>query len=186
MNSSVEAAYGVSGPVPSGEHTGAYMTLAIIGIGLAGAGKSTALKHLAHLHNLVYISRDEIAYARWGHPHDQEHRDEVGQKADQDTEEALQQGRSVVLDSTFVCRQKRCAKIQFLREKGATRVVGVFFDTPYRLAAARNVSRRFVVPADVLEEQQRKLERDPPTLTDGFDHLYRSEEIDKLRRMEFI
>lgn len=161
------------------------MTLAIMGIGLAGAGKSTALSLLADLHKLVYVSRDEIAKLRWGHPHDQEHREEVGEEADRDTERALREGRPVILDSTFVCVRKRREKIAFLREKGATRVVGIFFDIPLSSASARNLARRFTVPADVLAEQYQKLMSDPPSLGDGFDGLYRSEEIARFRRTEF-
>lgn len=160
------------------------MLLAIMGIGLAGAGKTTKLKSLAEEYGLAYVSRDELALQYCGHPHDQSVRTEINNRADAATMAALGKGQHVVIDSTFVDKQKRCSKIQYLRLVGADRVVGVFFDVPFGTARKRNRQRKHAVPEGVIRDQFHKLTRDPPSLADGFDHLYRSSELDTLVRNE--
>lgn len=160
------------------------MVLALIGIGLAGSGKSTVLKALAKEYGMTYVSRDDIVEARCGNPHDQSFRSEAGVQADWHTLTSCAQGKPVVLDSTFVQKQKRCQKIHLLRTAKAKRIVGIFFDTPLAIAQERNRARQFVVPPRILVRQYKELVAHPPCLEDGFDQLYRADELDTLKRNE--
>jgi predicted kinase len=147
--------------------------MAFMSIGYAGAGKTTNLKRFAERYSFAYVSKDDIATERFGHPHQQVSRNEVAQEADLRTKTALAGGTSVVLDSTFVDVGKRREKIKLLREFGADRIIGILFDTPFAIAWLRNRRRQHVVPLSILHEQRRKLLAAPPTLADGFDHLFR-------------
>jgi predicted kinase len=160
------------------------MVLAIMGIGLAGSGKSTVLKSLALAHGFTYVSRDDIVEARCGNPHDQSFRSEAGVQAEWNTRMACLSGTSVVLDSTFVELAKRRRQIAFLRIVGALRVVGLFFDVPFALAREQNRSRTFVVSDAVLKRQNEHLTTDPPALEDGFDRIYRIHELETMKRIE--
>jgi predicted kinase len=162
------------------------MKRAFMGIGVAGSGKTTLLKPLAETHGLVYINTDTIAEQRFGHPHVQARREVIGGEADRLALAGLASGTSVVFDSTFVDIDKRRRKIHFLRERGADRIIGIFFDTPFAIAQERNRARRFVVPSPVMEWQREQLTMHPPGIKDGFDRLYRFEELDDLERNELV
>lgn len=161
------------------------MQVALMGIGIAGAGKTTLLKALAQRHGFEYISRDNLAEELTGNPHDQGCRGTISNLADTAAVIAFARGRSVVLDSTFADSEKRCRKTLYLRMVGADRVIGIIFDTPLAIASARNRARKFVVPESVIASQHRQLVAHPPSIADGFDRLYRAEEIAELERTEF-
>ncbi len=161
------------------------MTLAILTVGLSGSGKSTLLKSIAKAHDLVYISPDDIVEARCGNPHDQSFRSEAGVQADWHTMMSCAMGMPVILDSTFVDTQKRRSKIEFLRRSlRVPRIIGIFFDVPLPVALERNQQRPFVVPAPIVRRQHEQLMACLPSEADGFDIVYRSEEIEQLLRVE--
>jgi len=162
--------------------TGGYsMSIVIMGIGVAGSGKTTVLKGLADTYGFAYISRDTIAHALTGNPHDQSRRAEVANQANAKTLIAIAREKSVVLDSTFVDRDKRRQQITYLRRLGAKRVVGIYFNTPFPEACRRNRERTFVVPFSIVCEQHEKLAHHPPSTEDGFDRLYLAAELEELK-----
>lgn len=160
------------------------MTLAIMGIGIAGSGKTTALKHLAGRYGLAYISRDDLMEKLTGNPHQQAGREAIGNVADNLALIELGRAPGLIFDSTFVDPKKRARKIIHLRLIGADRVVGIFFDTSIFIARRRNRARNFIVPDNILREQYRMLERDPPSRADGFDELYSAEELPLFEKRE--
>lgn len=155
------------------------MTLAIVAIGIPGAGKTTVLKPLSEKYGLAYVSRDDIRETMLGAAEDQSRNKEVWEEANRRTVSALRAGTSVVLDSTFVEEWKRKEVLRFLRESGADRVIGLYFDTPFGIAKERNRTRERTVPDDVLESMRQKLLAAPPSLHDGFDAFYLVGQIEK-------
>lgn len=156
------------------------MNLAIIAIGIPGSGKTTILKPLALQHNIAYISRDDIRAEWYGDPHVQQDKDKVRAEAERRSHEALAASQSILKDSTFTQRAERVRTIASCREAGAERVIGIVFSTPPTLAKTRNAMREFSVRDEVIDMMAAELEADPPSLDDGFDALYSSDELDLL------
>lgn len=161
------------------------MKHAVMGVGIAGAGKTTVLKRLALRHRFAYISRDDLMLALTGDPHEQAGREMIGKFADNVALVELGRRPGVVIDSTFVDKTKRVRKIIHLRLIGADRVIGIFFDTPLAVARRRNRGRRFAVAEHILRAQYRMILEHPPALSDGFDALYSFKELSVLEEKEF-
>lgn len=145
-------------------------------IGLPGSGKTTFLKPLAEKYGLAYINRDDIREERLGDARDHSDQKAVWKEANRRTAKALAAGQGIALDATFLERWKRKSMIEFLRNNGADRVVGVFFDVPFEIAEERNKGRERTVPNEVMEWMRNKLAAEPPKLEEGFDALYPPEE----------
>ena len=156
------------------------MSIAIIAIGIPGSGKTTVLKPLAERYGLTYINRDDIREEILGDARDQSRNKEIWEEANRRTNASLIHGTGVVLDATFVESWKRKDMISFLHEAGASPIIGVFADVPLEVAKERNRGRDRIVPDDVLEWMYKKIQSEPPTLTEGFDALIGIDEIEKL------
>jgi predicted kinase len=132
----------------------------VILIGLPAAGKTTFYhQNFAETHR--HVSKD-----LWPHAAG---RDARQRRAVSD---ALADGASVVVDNTNPTIAERAAIIAVARTHGA-RVVGYFFDVTTRAAVARNAGRSAgqKVPNVAIFTVAKRLE--PPTLTEGFDQLFR-------------
>ncbi len=134
----------------------------VIFAGLQGAGKSTFYRQrFADSH--AYVSRDEFRRSR-------------NQLARQQAliRTALEAGRSVVVDNTSPTREVRVPIIALAREFGA-RVIGYDFVTPVIECVRRNRLRegKERVPDVAIYATAKK--REPLSLTEGFDELYRVE-----------
>jgi predicted kinase len=147
------------------------MSIALMAIGLPGSGKTTLLAPFAEGHGFAYVNRDDIREEIFGDPREQSRNKEVWEEANRRTALALSEGRSVVLDSTFLESWKRRDMIEFLRAAGASRVIGLVADAPYETALERNRSRDRVVPDEVMERMRATLAAEPPALEEGFDAL---------------
>jgi predicted kinase len=156
------------------------MSVAIIAIGIPGAGKTTVLKPLAERYGLTYINRDDIREEILGDARDQSQNKAVWEESNRRTAASLAHGTGVVLDNTFVESWKRKDMISFLHEAGASPIIGVFADVPLTIAKERNKGRDRVVPDDVLEWMHATLQKEPPSLAEGFDALIGLDEIEKL------
>src|SRR5262245_29081904 len=101
----------------------------VIFIGLPGAGKTTFYnERFAKTH--VHISKDRMSNNR--HPE---------RRQQHLLREALQAGRSVVIDNTNPSVESRAALLQIAKELGA-RTVAWFFDVPKDVAVKRNRQRK--------------------------------------------
>lgn len=130
----------------------------IIFVGLQASGKSTYYQtHLAATH--VHVSKDLMPKAR--------NRD-AKQLAMID--EALSQGRSVVVDNTNPTPAIRAPLIAMGRRHGA-RVVACYFETTVKDAVARNRKRegKARVPDVALFVAAKKMV--PPGVAEGFDEI---------------
>ena len=130
----------------------------IIFVGLQAAGKSTYYRnHFAATH--VHVSKDLMKNAR--------NRDV---KQEQMIEEALAQGRSVVVDNTNPTPAVRAPLIAAGRKQGA-RVVAYYFESTVKDAVARNRLRegKARVPDVAIFVTAKKMV--PPGLSEGFDEV---------------
>jgi predicted kinase len=129
-------------------------------IGLQGAGKSTfARSQLGDTH--AYVSRDLLRNNR--HP---------SQRQLQLIEEALREGRSVLVDNTHATLADRAAIVALGRQYGA-RILGYYFPPNVAESLARNRARSGTarVPPVAIYATANKFQ--PPTHEEGFDALYR-------------
>ncbi len=139
-----------------------YLLEVIIFIGLQGAGKSTFYQtHFAASHG--YVSKDVL------------HRSKTISKTLKQNnlvEEALQAGKSVVIDNTNPTQEDREPLIRLGRVYDAT-VIGYYFDASIRECLARNRERigKARVPDKVIYITSKKMTL--PTLEEGFDTLFR-------------
>lgn len=154
--------------------------IAILAIGIPGSGKTTVLTPLAQSRGFTYINRDDIREELLGDATDQSQNKRVWEEANRRTALALLAGRNVLLDATFIESWKRKDMISFLREHGASRILGVKFTTPLEVAQERNQLRDRVVPEHVLKDMHETLVSFPPTIEEGFDALYTDAELPEL------
>lgn len=130
----------------------------IIFVGIQGAGKSTYYRaHLAATH--VHVSKDLMPNAR---NRDAKQRELILA--------ALTNGKSVAVDNTNPTPEVRAPLIDLGKSLGA-RVVAYYFETPVKLAYARNRGRegKARVPDAALFITAKKLV--PPTFREGFDEV---------------
>ncbi len=160
------------------------MSKLILGVGLPGSGKTTALKPFAEANDYVYISPDDIRAEVSGDASVQVDMRQVWDLVHERTKEALERGENVVVDATFVKDFERKDFIAFARESGATKVQGVFADVPYEIARERNQSRERVVPEHAMERMKRFLDGDEPSVEDGFDSVFSINELQELEKAE--
>lgn len=160
------------------------MSKVILGIGLPGAGKTTALKPFAEEYGYVYISPDDIRKELSGNPMDQTVNREAWKEVHKRMNDALSQKKTVVVDATFSKRDERLEFIQQAREHGATKVQGVFAATALEIADERNNARERTIPRYAMERIHDHLMTDPPVIEDGFDAVFDINEFQKLERVE--
>lgn len=130
----------------------------IILVGLQAAGKSTFYRsHFASTH--VHISKDLFRQNR--HP---------ARRQQQLIEEALQNGRSVVIDNTNPTVAEREQLIQLGHSYGAT-VIGYYLESSVKLSLERNKQRtgKAQVPDIAIFATRKRLVL--PTYAEGFDKL---------------
>jgi predicted kinase len=130
----------------------------IILIGLQGSGKSTFYRtHFAQTH--VLVSKDLIQSRK------------PARRQQQHVIEALQAGKSVVIDNTNASCESRVELIAVGREYGAA-VIGYFFEVQLKASLERNRQRvgKARVPDVAIFATLKRLV--PPTYGEGFDQLY--------------
>ncbi len=160
------------------------MAKIIIGIGLPGSGKTTALKPFAEKYSYTYICPDDIRAELLGNASDQSKNKEIWQEAHKRVAEALSNGETVIFDATFARDFERKSFIQFAREHGASKVQGVFAEVPLEIASERNHTRERVVPDHAMERMSAMLRQTPPVVEDGFDSIFYINELQELQRVE--
>ena len=130
----------------------------IIFVGLQGAGKTTWYReHLAATH--VHVSKDLMPNAR--------NRDTRQQ---QQIEEALKSGRSVVVDNTNPSVDSRAPLIAAGHRLGA-RVIAVYFEAHVPTSLMRNRSREGKARVPDVAIFRTKKQLVPPSLSEGFDEI---------------
>jgi predicted kinase len=131
----------------------------VIFIGLQASGKSTFFQQrFAETH--VYVSKDRLRNNK--HP---------ARRQAQLLEEALQAGRSIVVDNTNATRADRDTLIELGKRYGAS-ITGYYFEAQVKLSLERNKQRtgKERVPDVAIFATLKRLER--PSYKEGFDALY--------------
>lgn len=131
----------------------------IILMGLQASGKSTFFRtHFALTH--VYVSKDLLRNNR-----------KPARRQHQLIEEALQAGRSVVVDNTNATREERESLIALGHGYGAV-VIGYYFEVLLRESLERNKARqgKAIVPEIAIFATLKRLVR--PSFAEGFDQLF--------------
>ncbi|WP_406700886.1 AAA family ATPase [Singulisphaera sp. Ch08] len=132
----------------------------VVFIGLQGSGKSTFYRsNFAPAH--VLVSKDLFRNNR-----------RPQRRQAHLIEEALCEGRSVVVDNTNPTVEDRAAIISIARTYGA-KVIGFYFDSSVKDCVERNGMRtgKEKVPDAAIFITEKRLR--PPTLDEGFDRLWR-------------
>jgi predicted kinase len=130
----------------------------IIFVGLQGSGKTTWYRdHFAATH--VHVSKDLMPNAR---------NREIRQQ--QQIDEALGGGRSVVVDNTNPSRESRAPLIALGRHRGA-RVIAVYFEAHIPTSLMRNRAREGKARVPDVAIFRTKKQLIPPTLDEGFDEV---------------
>jgi len=160
------------------------MLKVILGIGLPGSGKTTALKPFAEKNSYTYISPDDIRAEFLGDAADQSKMREIWEEAYKRTSKALHEGKTVVFDATFAKGHERRDFINFVRANGANKVQGVFAAVPIEVAGERNRLRDRVVPEHAMARMNEFLKADPPMVEDGFDNVFDINEFQEMNRAE--
>ncbi len=154
------------------------MSIAIIGIGVPGSGKTTVLKKLAQTLPAVYVCPDDIrAEVSGGDPTNHENEETVWALARIRALQALEGEKNVIIDATFTRKDNREEFVQLAREGGALHIIGAYADIPLALAHERNQSRERIVPMHIIEIKHSALTENPPTLSEGFDAIVPLEKL---------
>jgi predicted kinase len=132
----------------------------VVLVGLQGSGKSTFYRTF-YAASHAWVSKDRLRNNR-----------RPQRRQMQLIEEALREGRSVVVDNTNATPEDRAPLIEAARAWGAE-VVGFSFESRMEDCLERNRRRigRERVPDRALYITSKRLR--PPTLAEGFDRLYR-------------
>jgi predicted kinase len=160
------------------------MLKVVIGVGLPGSGKTTALKPFAEKNGYIYISPDEIREELYGNASIQRGMTEVWDMVHARAQEALHANKSIVVDATFAHANERRNFIAFCKNSGAEKVQGVFAVVPLELSDKRNQARERTVPRYAMERMYRDLSNEKPVVEDGFDAVFDINEFQELERIE--
>lgn len=160
------------------------MSKVIIGVGIPGSGKTTALLKLAQEYSYTYICPDNIRQELTGNAADQSKNREVWEEAYQRTADALKKGESIVFDATFANEGQRKDFIKFTKDNGAEKVQGIYAEATLELAKERNRNRERIVPEHAIDRMYESFQQYPPTIEDGFDSLFTIDQFQQLQHTE--
>jgi len=105
---------------------------------------------------------------------------EVWQIVEEHVAWLLKKGKTVVIDATFTDPALRKLFVDKMRQAGAEHIEGVIFDVPREVAHERNRTRERVVPEHVMERMFDELAMYPPSVSEGLEKLYTSDEFRRL------
>ena len=143
----------------------------VMGVGIPGSGKTTALCEVAEHLDITRISPDEIREELTGNQASQSVDAEAWNEAYRRVQTTLELGHSAIVDATHAEAFRRPQTVEMYRSFGAVAVVAVVFDTPLEVAKERNATRERVVPEYILDEMHAVLTGEPVTTEEGFDKV---------------
>lgn len=163
----------------------------IVGIGIPGSGKTTALKMFAAKNGYLYVCPDEIREKMTGHVGDKSKNPEAWEEANKEMFKGLKEAPAVVFDSTLANPAQRKQFLDSVRETigdEEIKIDGVFVDTPFEIAQERNLKRgelgEKVVPLQFMERARSGIHDFPPGIEDGLDTLFTLNENQQLVKAE--
>lgn len=139
-------------------------------VGIPGSGKTTYAKDNLFTNNTVYLSSDEIRINMFGFE-DQTHNQEVFERMQRETIEALKCGFDIIYDATNLNAKRRKTIIDRVKKINGVVVNAYLMCTPINILLERNMTRpERKLPWDKLELLIKSIE--PPMYYEGFDNIY--------------
>lgn len=160
------------------------MKKVIVGMGIPGSGKTAVLKPLALRYGYFYVCPDEIRAEITGDAGDQSKNREVWEITYKRVEQAVSEGRTVVVDATFANGEQRKTFLEFLRKIGVQKIAGLYVNTQLEVAKERNLARERKVPEHVIEKMNTLVNENAPGLDDGFDAFFTLDEHHAMQSSE--
>jgi predicted kinase len=148
------------------------MAIAIVGMGLPGAGKTTRLKPKAKEMGADYICADDIRADLYGDASEQHDPGFIWGVAHDRIRAAIAAGRDVVVDGTFAKRRDRMELFRVCKEAGAELIELIWYQASPQVCNARNMRRDRVVPPRVIQRMSRQIRAElPDPDLEGFNTL---------------
>ncbi len=119
-------------------------------VGLPASGKSTYAQTLSEQYNAIICSSDHIREELFNDVNDQSHNAEVFKELYIRIKNYLQNGQSVIMDSTNISYKRRMAFLQELKNIPCEKIC-ILMATPYKECLKNNANRDRVVPEEVIE-----------------------------------
>jgi len=119
-----------------------------------------------------------------GHPIKYDKNSEVWDEARKRLKESLDREETVVFDATFTNPEQRKKFLEFVRESGAEKIQGIFFDTPLEAAKERNLKREHRIEESEIERRDEELRKNMPGIKDGLDSIFTLDEYHNLAAAE--
>lgn len=142
------------------------MTKFYMMVGLPASGKSTYAKLLAEEIDGIVVSSDGIRAEWYGDEAIQGDPAKIFREVEQRCKNALDAGRSVIMDATNMNAKKRK---NFLRQMPACHKVCVVMAVPFDVCIARDEKRSRSVGPEVMEKMRKSFQM--PYYNEGWDHI---------------
>ena len=137
-------------------------------VGVPGSGKSTLAKRLARSKNTLVLSTDTIRTLLYGSPMVQGSWTDVERVLHNLLLKCVSQNKSVIIDATHTLKAHRKTLLTLSKQINWT---CIYLKTDLDLCHKRNLKRSRVVPKDVINSMHQNLLNEPPTLSEGFNHI---------------
>ncbi len=137
-------------------------------VGVPGSGKSTLAKHLAKSKNALVLSTDTIRTLLYGNPETQGNWKDIERVLHRLLLKCASQNKSVIVDATHTLRAHRKTLLTLSNKINWT---CIYLKTNLNTCHKRNLKRARVVPKDVINSMHQNLLNEPPTLSEGFNHI---------------
>ena len=145
----------------------------IMAIGAVASGKTTILEPFCGECGYVRLSPSEIRAQMQLNDQDKKVSQLVWGELHKRVDQALSEGKSVVIDAKNAEGWRRPREVQYYKDHGAVEVIAAFFNVPLEELKERNRQR----PVEEQDSEEELLEsfdqlrHDPPTLDEGFDEV---------------
>lgn len=143
------------------------MSKFVMMVGISGSGKSTTAERL---NGFKVVSSDAIREELYGDASDQRHPEIVFQIAHKRICEFLEIGMNVVFDATNLRRKDRKALLEKISYIPDVQKICWLEDISVGECIKAQEKRERKVPVEVIEKQDRKLQR--PMIEEGWDYVF--------------
>ena len=137
-------------------------------VGIPASGKSTLAKRLARSKNALILSTDTIRTILYNSPEVQGNWTDIERVLHNLLLKCVSQNKSVIVDATHTLRAHRKTLLTISKQINWT---CIHLKTSLDLCHKRNLKRSRVVPKDVINSMHQNLLNEPPTLSEGFNHI---------------
>ena len=140
-------------------------------IGLPGSGKSSyAEKVVNTMHNMEWISSDNIRQELWGDANDQQNHAKVFDTMLKRSIAALKAGKNVIYDATNLVAKTRTNTLKAIRAQVDCEAAAIFFACSISECKLRQGGRDRKVPDEVIDRMVRRFEA--PWYNEGWDFIW--------------